>query len=404
MPLDRYLRRLPLLRNNAVPEEPPTFAGMRVVVSLHAFQNLLAVAGAMVLCGLDPRLTTVFVKMGYRYPRRRSVLTELERAGFEVLPVSDISEMKPREIVGDSDEPVLIVEDGGHVTTRLLTDPSASRRVIGVVEQTTKGIMRLQRASGGNVPFPVVSVPHSELKRTVEPPYVAEAAVRAVQAILGHRSLRHTTVTVLGAGGTIGAELVQALEKLCVNVKYFDSQPNRLASLLPKTCGTLVRTPQEAVQGATVVFGATGSCSVGVDLVPYLADGVWLASVSSDQVEFDLEAFAQRSSLPPRPVRGRELQERLDSRTLAHAYLIDGKTIHVLLDGQPVNFGEWGQMPDDTADLVMTIVFLCAVDAARRRLGPSPGILLDAADAVAERHDLANKWLDIVASPTGGVR
>jgi S-adenosylhomocysteine hydrolase len=371
-------------------------------MAMHAFQNLLAVLVAMQRCGLDPASTIVFRK-DYRYPRRMGVLRSLRRAGYRVHPMRDLHRLSMEQIIGSAGQPVLIIEDGGHVAGRLLSDPAAARRVLGAVEQTTKGIRRIakaQRRTGAL--YPTVSVPASRLKQLVEPPYIGNASVQAFQAILGHQALRHKVAAVLGVGA-IGAELMRALEAACVSVRYFDRDPERMAVQLPRTCGVSAASASEAVRGASIVFGATGQCSVDAGLLPHLADGVWLASVSSDAVEFDLDAIAAASEGPPRPIRLSELHERQDDRIVAHEYRVQGRRVRVLLQGRPINFAEFGAMPDEAADLILTIIFLSAVDVARRRIR-GRGIRAAAADRVARRHGLAKQWLALVAPVKGGTR
>ncbi len=408
-----YLRRLALLSANATPDGLPPFAGFRVVTVLHGYQNLLGVLVAMERCGLDPAKTVVFIK-AYQYARRGTVIRELKRAGYTVYGLDQLHSLPVNAIVGGGTDPVLVVEDGGHATERLLSDELAAARVAGVVEQTTKGVWRIKAALNGKVPaFPIITIPDSQLKQRVEPPHIGEAAVHAVVSILGHVALRNRKVAVLGAGGSIGSAVLDSLEEMCVKTRYYDADPTRLAALLAGSCGTLARSAAEALKGASVVFGATGAPldkdgkarpSIGLDEIPFLSDGVWLASVSSDQVEFDLDALRAVSDGLPRPIRLSELHERDDDRVVAHEYIVKGKRIRVLLEGMPVNFGEFGSMPDEVADLIMTLVFLSAVDVVRQRFSGARGMLPEATNKVAERHRLAEQWIDLTVEQRGGGR
>ena len=389
--------RLPLLALLADPEDPPPFAFKRVLLLLHLFRNLLALTTALERTGLDPARAVVAVK-DYDYPAKDFVADRLRAAGYRLIPADNIDMLDGNLLGGQEDERILVIEDGGLHTSNILRHPTLANRCDGVVEQTTAGVRRIEAAAaryGDEIPFPVISVPHSRLKQRVEPPHIGEAAVRAVQCVLVHTAIRNYPCAVLGAG-SIGSAVVDALAGQKVPVAFWDPDPETLLIAHTNLCGTAAASAAGAVKDARFVFGASGRQSVTADLIPYLRDGAWLISVSSETVEFDLGFLERSSSIPPAPIRRCDLGECVtDHDVVGTRYVVDGKVINVMNGGRPVNF-RFAQMGDEVADLVLTQIFLGAVDLARGRFKGRRGILADAIDEVSRRHHVADTYLKLM--------
>jgi hypothetical protein len=370
------------------------FIGKRVLLLPHMLENAIPFIESLERAGLSPSQTLIAFK-NYVYPGKDHVMAYLTSKGYTLISAESIDMLTSESISGGGNLPILIIEDGGKLQRRILRDPNLRKSCIGAVEQTTRGISRLEQAAldiRTDVPFPVVSVPHWQLKAMVEPPMIADAAVKATQEVLKHLTLRYHPCAVLGLG-PIGRALVDALTGVCARVKFFDPDPDKLLIAHSQLCGWPAGSAGEAIEGAQVIFGTSGQKSFGAELIGYVAKEVWLVSVSSEYEEFPLDFLRDASTSGPVPLRGSDIDGRLDGdEVIGMQYLIDGKTINVVDGGRPINF-RWSNMSDESADLVLTAMYLAAVDIAQGGLSGRAGVLTNAMNEISKRYQLSEKYL-----------
>jgi hypothetical protein len=369
--------RFPLLRHLAetLPESlgcPAPLAGLNLAAILHLFPDLVAFTDAAIRLGLDPAGSTFYHKdfAGYAYPGREAVGGALRTRGAAVRPLTELDV----EALPDS-QPLLLVEDGGYIYPALhRKSPGAASRVIGAVEQTTRGRTNLALALGlppgqaaterkleRALRFPVISVPDCRLKALIEPPLIARAVVEHLRSLTGR--LRPGVPAAVLGGGAIGAGLVEELLKARVRVVAYDPAPETRLVLAEKGV-TLASSPAEAVRGALFVIGASGRRSVTPDVIANLAHDTFLVSASSERHEIDAD-YLRAVALATAPL---PLLTGVPAGTQARAgttYRLPGRgaggrDIHLIADGYPVNFWGFDSLPEPHADLVMSLVLLGA--------------------------------------------
>ena len=86
----------------------------------------------------------------------------------------------------------------------------------------------------------------------------------------------------------------------------------------------------------------------------------YLVSASSDRWEFAVTELDNLSSQNKDIVEG--------GRRIGTAYLLRGtkKTVNLLADGTPINFWSSESMPNQVSDLILSLIFLSAVEVAAR--------------------------------------
>jgi S-adenosylhomocysteine hydrolase len=398
--LVRYLNhRMPLLARlcgNPHWKEQQPFRGKRVLIVLHFLKNLLGFVEAAEAFGLEPALTTVFYK-DYLYPAGLFIKKQLRARGYRVESAGRIPQ-EADAFLRPGGLPLLIIEDGGYFAPPLIRDPGLAPNVVGAVEQTQRGLWKVEAAirEVQEERFPVVTLPHSTLKKEFEPPHIGDAAVRAVQNILGHWTLRNRKAAVLGCG-KIGSALICALAGQGVPVSFYDRDPVARVKAM-NLCGLAARSVEEAVADAHLVFGTTGSTSITADVIRRLSSGAWLISVSSEQVEIDVACLEQACRSKEKIYLG-EFVERVDmDAEIGTRYVLeDGRVVNLLADGYPINFMGFGEMPDQAADLVMSLIFLAAVELAAGSFRGRTGVLASAVDELVRKHQVAETYLEILA-------
>ena len=142
------------------------FADLRMAFVLHFLTDLLPFVSACQKLGLAPKNATFFYKKKYPYPHQEAIQKWLEKSDFKARPLDEkdayLKELAEEARAGISFE-FMIVEDGGYMTPELHKNPELQpllERTIGTVEQTTKGIRKIEEIKV--LEIPVLS--HSSLQ------------------------------------------------------------------------------------------------------------------------------------------------------------------------------------------------------------------------------------------------
>jgi S-adenosylhomocysteine hydrolase len=391
----KYTHLLHYYSNDRLLKEQQPFANKRLVLVLHFLRDLLPFVEGMVRLGLEPQNTTLFYK-DYPYPQKRAVAAWLIARGFHVFPRSAIEAFLKQLAEGASERvgQLLIIEDGGFFVPAIHTRYSdLIAHTVGAVEQTTRGIMNardtIQQLEGKPLSLPILSVATSKLKSDFEPPYIARAIIKNIERLLPHLVFSGKKVAVLGCGN-IGQQVLTWLRQNGADITVYDQDPNRRfwaqQNGIPHA-----NTAPEAVQGKSFVIGCSGRRSVDSVVISGLAHGTYLVSASSELYEIDLEQLEQQAR------RKQDLQGE-SGQLIGTNFILppNNREIHLLANGYPINFWGMDSMPEEASDLVMTLLFLAAVELARGNYR-TPGINDQAINELADEqhHNLAGTFLNL---------
>lgn len=175
---------------------------------------------------------------------------------------------------------IIVIDDGGHALTRFDRFVSPPYSVAGL-EQTASGFWQVGARS---VPFPIVDVGASAIKRICEPKLIVEAALnRALSYLPEEKGLKCGIVGM----GFIGQALAQALTDRGASLYVYDVRQDAKIAVPARRAASI----RELFERSSVIFGCSGNDST-VDLidsskfVPLSAGKRTLISLSSGDVEF----------------------------------------------------------------------------------------------------------------------
>jgi adenosylhomocysteinase len=310
------------------------------------------------------RIAAVVPKTSHRDPRTFKALAHLYNVPFEETFAPDD---KPKDRLRDPkraidfilehtniDEKIIILDHGGYFAPAyraMLQDPRlrnrigdpAVSRILGITEATENGHQKYEKAiermeddrapglQGGldyiaRPLIPIYSRARSELK-AAEDHNVGAAIVHSTEGILrnldGARIEECETIGVFGFG-KIGRAVAQKLQREGRQVIVCEKDPKIAA--LAHSMGFRVATKEWLLANADLLFCATGSRVLRGDDWQKLKDGVYIASATSADDEFDKEALIADCATPVR-----------EADNTAYA-LHNGKTVNLLMDGDAVNF------------------------------------------------------------------
>ena len=288
----------------------------------------LKAAGANVsLCASNPLST------------KDSVAAYLSENDVEVHAVHGVSNddfFKHLNFVLDS-KPDITMDDGADLVSLLHTERS-DIPVMGSMEETTTGVIRLKSMEKNNkLRFPVVAVNDSDTKHLFDNRFgtgqsAMDGVVRATDLLIAGLD-----VVVIGFGdcGKGVAERAYGM-----GAKVTIVEPNSVRALEALMHGYEVKTSINAAKIADVIVSVTGNMhALDKQHFDVMKDGVALANAGHFDVEINLNALKENSSQIDR------VREHVES------YKYNGKEILVLAEGRLVNLAAATGHPASVMDM-----------------------------------------------------
>ena len=329
-------RRMPVLRaiRERFEREKP-LTGVTVGACMHVtsetanLMHVLRAGGARVsLCASNPLST------------QDDVAASLVAAGIPVFAIrGEDSDTFYRHINAVLDtEPDLVFDDGCDMTT-VLHEQRADQPVIGGMEETTTGVIRLRAMQkAGVLRFPVVAVNDSDTKHLFDNRHGTGQS--SLDGILRASNILFAGRTVVVAGyGDCGFGIANRADGLGASVIVVESNPVRALSAAMD--GHRVMTSRDAAPLGDVFISATGDVHVfRKEHFAVMKDSAILANAGHFDVELDLNELADMAD------GYRELRDNLGEYSLP-----DGKRLMVVAEGRLVNLGAAEGHPADVMDM-----------------------------------------------------
>lgn len=234
--------------------------------------------------------------------------------------------------------PDLVFDDGADMTT-VLHEERKEQPILGGMEETTTGVIRLRAMAKDDVlRFPVVAVNDSDTKHLFDNRHGTGQS--SLDGILRAANILFAGRTVVVAGyGDCGLGIANRADGLGAKVVVVETHPVRALSAAMD--GHQVLTSHDAAAIGDVFITATGDIHVfRAEHFERMKDGVILANAGHFDVELDLKALGEMAT------GYRELRDNLGEYTLA-----DGRRLLVVAEGRLVNLGAAEGHPADVMDM-----------------------------------------------------
>ena len=234
-------------------------------------------------------------------------------------------------------KPDITMDDGADLVSLLHTE-RADLPVMGSMEETTTGVIRLKSMEKNNkLRFPVVAVNDSDTKHLFDNRFgtgqsAMDGVVRATDLLIAGLN-----VVVIGFGdcGKGVAERAYGM-----GAKVTVVEPNSVRALEALMHGYEVKTSINAAKIADVIISVTGNMhALDKQHFDVMKDGVALANAGHFDVEINLAALKENSTQIDR------VREHVES------YKYDGKEILILAEGRLVNLAAATGHPASVMDM-----------------------------------------------------
>ena len=234
-------------------------------------------------------------------------------------------------------KPDITMDDGADLVSLLHTE-RADLPVMGSMEETTTGVIRLKSMEKNNkLRFPIVAVNDSDTKHLFDNRFgtgqsAMDGVVRATDLLIAGLN-----VVVIGFGdcGKGVAERAYGM-----GAKVTVVEPNSVRALEALMHGYEVKTSINAAKIADVIISVTGNMhALDKQHFDVMKDGVALANAGHFDVEINLAALKENSTQVDR------VREHVES------YKYDGKEILILAEGRLVNLAAATGHPASVMDM-----------------------------------------------------
>ncbi len=330
---DRRMPVLAVIRERFEADKP--LDGVRVAACMHVTSEtavlmyaLRAGGASVVLCASNPLST------------QDDVAAALVEDGIPVYAVrGEDSDTFYEHINAILDtEPHLVFDDGADTTT-VLHRERKDQAILGGLEETTTGVLRLRAmAANGVLRYPVVAVNDSATKHLFDNRHGTGQS--SLDGILRASNILFAGRTVVVAGfGDCGWGVARRAAGLGASVVVIEVDPIRALSAAME--GYRVMTAAEAAPVGDVFITVTGDIHIfRPEHFVVMKDNVILANAGHFDVELDLKGLREMA------VASREIRENLVEFELA-----DGRRIIVVAEGRLVNLSAAEGHPADVMDM-----------------------------------------------------
>lgn len=383
LPIFQISQSMPILSylSNKIKNKP--FSGKTLLILLHFLRDLIPFIACCKKVGALPSNTIMFYK-NYQYPNKEKIEHDLKKQGYKIYPLKELHTILKQLELKDIED-VIIIEDGGHIVPKLHKDfKNIAKVTLGAVEQTTKGIRNDVKIDEHL--FPVISIPGSNLKDTFEPPHVARAVINNVQKLLPDKNLSGRKALVIGFGN-IGEQVALQLRdtlKMQVTIHDFD----KIKLVKARQYGFEVQENLEAgIKEKFLIIGTTGETIIKRSEILAMEHNIYLISASSEQWEFCISELEALSS--------KEVNLYRDSDKIGTKYKIRNteKYVNLIADGYPINFWKTESMPNEVSDLIISLIFVSALEIVTNPSLPRQ-INHDIVNDLDKRYELSKIYLE----------
>jgi adenosylhomocysteinase len=235
-------------------------------------------------------------------------------------------------------QPHLVFDDGADMTT-VLHKERTEQNVVGGMEETTTGVIRLKAMeAAGVLRYPIVAVNDSDTKHLFDNRHGTGQS--SLDGILRASNILFAGKRVVVAGfGDCGWGIATRAKGLGADVIVTEIDPIRAVAATME--GHRVMSGLEAAEIGEVFITATGNLHVfRAEHFARMPDGAIIANAGHFDVELDLVALDEMS------VSRRVIRDNLEEYTLE-----DGRRILVVAEGRLVNLGAAEGHPADVMDM-----------------------------------------------------
>ena len=312
----------------------------------HFLEENIGLLTSFVRMGVEPR-NILAIDKGDSTLHRNEIWATFEKLGFQV-DILDNTAVAEDELLEDgrklvtefienrNDKDIVILDDGA-IISKIITRHSFNN-IKAFIELTVTGLKRIKNLNVKELPYPVLNVAKSKLKRIITYKEIASTIfVRNVE-LMGGEKLIGRTVIQLGYGD-LGQTLAEKYRQYGSSLVVIE--PDTLKRIEAAENGFITyKTLEDAMkyEKPVLIVGASGYNSISKEVVEKLENGTFITSGASADLSIFKEYEKNGCKYIEIPKYGTQ-------------YEINEKHITVLGNGRSVNLFDSEAIPNRSNDI-----------------------------------------------------
>ena len=363
---------MPILKKYSE-ERKKNLEGVAIIWRDHFLEENVGLLTSMVRMGVKPE-DVLAIDKGDSTKHRQEITATFKKLGYQVDVLDNTAVANDiliedgkrliREFIDKRKDKKIVILDDGAIVSRILTLHNYEN-VEAFVELTVTGLKRIGELKENELPYPVLNVAKSKLKRFITYKEIANTIFTRSIELVGR------TVIQLGYGD-LGEVLADRYSQYGARVIVIEPDVMKCIEAAEKGFTTF-RTLEEAVKydKPFLIVGASGYNSISKEVIEQLEDGTFITSGATADLnifkEYEKEGYKYKAI----PKYGTQ-------------YEINGKKITVLGNGRSVNLFDSEAIPNRSNDifkasqLVVTDKIINGKDDLRNQV----------------ELDIVDKWID----------
>ena len=321
-------REMPgLMALRAQHAEARPLAGARITGCLHMTVETAVLIETLTALGASVRWSSCNI-----FSTQDHAAAAVAAAGVPVFAWKGLSEEEYWDCIEqtlhgpDGWRPDLLIDDGGDLTVKVLADKELSASIVGLSEETTTGVMRLEElAAKGELPFPAFNVNDSVTKSKFDNLYgcresLTEGIKRGTDMMIAGKQ------AVVCGYGEVGKGCAAALKSLGATVFVTEIDP--ICALQAAMEGFRVVTMDDICEQVQIAVTATGNHSViTYEHMARMPDGAVVCNIGHFDTEIEVAKLREKCKME-------EVKPQVEE-----AVFPDGRRLVLLAEGRLVNLG-----------------------------------------------------------------
>lgn len=356
----------------------------------HFLEENVGLLTAFVRMGVKPN-DILAIDKGDSTKHRKEITETFKKLGFQVdildntAVADDLLLEKGKVLIKDfiekrKDKKIVILDDGA-IVSRVLTTHNYDN-VKAFIELTVTGLKRIKNLNVKELPYPVLNVAKSKLKRFITYKEISNTIFTRTLELLGGEKIVGRTIIQLGYGD-LGETLADRYRDYGARVIVIE--PNVLKCIQAAEKGyTTFRTFEEAIkyEKPFLIVGASGYKSISKEVIEQLEDGTFITSGATA----DLDIFKEYKK------SGYEYKEIPRYGT---QFIINGKHITILGNGRSVNLFDSEAIPNKSNDIFKASQLVVTDKVINEKTNLNNDVEVDIVDKWIDESEILEKYYDL---------
>lgn len=387
--INAIVNEMPILKEYSE-NRSNSLKGVAIIWRDHFLEENVGLLVAFVRMGVLPE-DIIAIDKGDSTKHRKEITATFKKLGFNVdildntAVANDILLKNGKVIIKNfienrRDKKIVILDDGA-IISRIITKHNYDN-IKAFVELTVTGLKRISEMDKNELPYPVMNVAKSKLKRFITYKEISSTIFTRTIELLGGHKLIGRTVIQLGYGD-LGEILADKYRDFGARVIVIE--PDALKCIQAAENGyETFRTFNEAIKynKPFLIVGASGYESISKEIIKQLDDGTIITSGATKDLDIFKEFMKSNYTYKEIPKYGTQFE-------------IDGKKITILGNGRSVNLFDSEAIPNQSNDIFKASQLVVTDKLINKEMNLKNQLELDTVDELIDESGILDRYYEM---------